>query len=160
MSTSDSKTAASNPADALREDLAPLSRLPLLGPIAWLYQQSPFHKHFFLSDLEWLVMPPLMSDQFKLFLKEEAPVAYASWAYVSEDVEKRILAGQYRLAPHEWRSGDRLLVIDLLSPFGGNEALLKDLSTHVFPEQPLRLIRRDQSGSFHLDVFEPGGSAP
>lgn len=137
----------------------PLSRLPMLGPIVWLFQQSPFHKHFFVSDLEWLVMPPLMSDQCKLFMKDEAPVAYASWAYVSAAVEERILGGQYRLGPQDWKSGDRLLVIDLLSPFGGNDALIQDLSKHVFPDQPIRAIRRGPEGVMSIETIASTGIA-
>lgn len=133
----------------------PLTRLPLLGPIVWLYQQSPFHKHLFISDLEWLVMPPLMTDQCKLFTKDDAPVAFASWAFVSEEVEQRILSRQFRIAPQDWRSGDRLLLIDLLSPFGGNDALLKDLSRHVFPNTELRVLRTPDGNAPRIETYPP-----
>lgn len=30
----------------------------VLGEIVWLMSQSPLHKQFFISDLEWFVMTP------------------------------------------------------------------------------------------------------
>ncbi|MEO5374993.1 MAG: toxin-activating lysine-acyltransferase, partial [Alphaproteobacteria bacterium] len=31
----------------------------LLGDVAWLMVRSPAHRHLFLADLEWLVLPAL-----------------------------------------------------------------------------------------------------
>lgn len=53
----------------------------VLGEITWLMSQSPAHRQMFISDLEWLIMPPLLLGQFRLF---HAPVpgagAVATWA--------------------------------------------------------------------------------
>lgn len=38
-----------------------------LGEIVWLMSQSPAHRQMFISDLEWLIMPPLLLGQFRLF---------------------------------------------------------------------------------------------
>jgi cytolysin-activating lysine-acyltransferase len=39
----------------------------VLGEIVWLMSQSPAHKHSFIADLEWMVMPPVLLSQFRLF---------------------------------------------------------------------------------------------
>ena len=38
----------------------------LFGEIVWLFSQSPKHKNFFVSDLEWLVMTPVLLRQFRV----------------------------------------------------------------------------------------------
>lgn len=76
----------------------------MLGEMVWLLTMSPTHKHFALSDLEWLVMPPLMLQQFRIYYDGQTPVALALWAYLSEDTEKKLTAGSTRLRPDEWRA--------------------------------------------------------
>ena len=47
-----------------------LRRLPAFGPVIMLYLQSAHRRFQFISDLEWLLIPPLMSRQYKLFMKK------------------------------------------------------------------------------------------
>ena len=93
--------------------------MALVGQVGWLMMSSPAHRHLFLGDLEWLVLPPILLRQMRLWRRDGRPVAYASWAEVSEEVEKRILAGVVRLAPPDWNSGDRLWLIDVVAPGAG-----------------------------------------
>lgn len=123
-----------------------LSKLPLLGPVIWLYMHAPSHKHLFVTDIEWMIMPPMTLNQYKLYMKEEAPLAYASWAFVDEETEKRLLSGRVRLAPKDWKSGDRLWLIDLIAPFGGGKDVLKDIRDNVFPSRPLKQLVPDADG--------------
>jgi len=123
-----------------------LEKLPLLGPVVWLYMHAPSHKHLFLTDVEWMIIPPMALNQYKLYMKEEAPLAYASWAFVDEETEKRLLSGRIRLAPKDWKSGDRLWLIDLVAPFGGGKDVLKDIRDNVFPTQPIKQLVPDANG--------------
>src|SRR4051794_25824411 len=45
----------------------------VLGEITWLMTQSPRHKSIPLGDLEWLVMPAVLLQQFRMFYKGEQP---------------------------------------------------------------------------------------
>jgi cytolysin-activating lysine-acyltransferase len=121
----------------------------VLCEIAVLMMQSPAHRHFFLADLEWLVVPAVLTRQFVIYRKQRAPVAYASWALVNEEVEKRLIAGERRLAPAEWRSGDRTWLIDLVAPFGGTERIVADLRARVLTGREVKTLRPG-----------PGGGAP
>ena len=123
-----------------------LAKLPLLGPVVWLYMHAPSHKHLFLTDVEWMIIPPMALNQYKLYMKEEAPLAYASWALVDEETEKRLLSGRIRLAPKDWKSGDRLWLIDLVAPFGGGKDVLKDIRDNVFPSRPIKQLVPDANG--------------
>ena len=76
----------------------------MLGEIVWLMSQSPLHKQFFISDLEWLVMTPVLLQQFRLFYDQGKPIGVAFWATVSEEVEQRLAAGTQRCVR---RTGNR-----------------------------------------------------
>lgn len=117
-----------------------------LGEIAWLLSQSPNHRHsLFLGDLEWLVMPPLSLSQYRLFYADEKPVGVAFWAFVSEQVEQR-LAGGGRLGASEWRSGDRVWLVEVVAPFGGQDRMLSDLQKTALADRKFRYIRMNANG--------------
>ena len=98
---------------------APKTVSQVLGEITWLMTQSPRHKSIPLGDLEWLVMPAILLQQFRLFYKGEQPVGVALWALADEIVAKRIDAGDARLTAVEWKSGSHMRIVDVVAPFGG-----------------------------------------
>ena len=100
----------------------------VLGEITWLMTQSPRHKAISLGDLEWLVMPAILLQQFRIFYKGEQPVGVAFWALADEIVAKRIDAGDVRLTPAEWKSGASKRIIDVVAPFGGEAEMLGQIS--------------------------------
>ncbi len=120
-----------------------LRRLPALGPIIVLYLQSQHRRYQFISDIEWLVFPPLVRDQCKLYMKKEYPVSFVSWAFVNEEVEKRMLANGGKLRDEDWNSGNKICLVDIIAPFGGVEKILKDIQQNVFPEQVVHLLVPD-----------------
>lgn len=127
-----------------------------LGEVAWLLSQSPAHRHaLFLADIEWLVMPPLTLGQYRLFYGEGKPVGVALWAYVTETVEQR-LSGGGRLGSGDWRSGDRLWLVELIAPFGQQEAMLEDLRTTALADRHFRFVRTQPNG--RREVVELGGT--
>jgi hypothetical protein len=59
----------------------------VLGEIVWLMSQSPIHKQFYISDLEWFVMTPVLLQQFRIFYAQDRPVGVLLWAFASNKVE-------------------------------------------------------------------------
>jgi cytolysin-activating lysine-acyltransferase len=118
------------------EAKAAAGKIPLLGPVAWLMMQQPSTKHTFLTELEWRVMPALVWDQAKLYMREGMPLAYVSWARLSKEAAMRYRAA-HRLAPSDWRSGEQIWLVDVFTPFGGAPELLKDIRENVFAGQPV-----------------------
>jgi cytolysin-activating lysine-acyltransferase len=112
-----------------------LGKIPMLGAVAWLMMQQAAHRHTFLGELEWRVMPALVLNQAKLYLKEEAPMAFVSWAKLSEEVAQRYQAGPHQLTMADWASGEQIWLIDVFTPYGGAQELLKDLREKVFAGQ-------------------------
>ncbi len=121
----------------------------MLGEVTWLLSQSPTHKHFSIGDLEWLVMPAILLEQFRVFHGPKHPLGFALWARFSEEAEKRFLeqveSGRgARLRPQNWKSGERLWLIELVAPFATpenkmNEAMIADLIDNVFKSEPFKL---------------------
>ena len=146
----------------------------MLGEMTWLLQQSPLHRHFSIADLEWMIMPPLMLERYRIFRGnpnplpqsetgegEEAkpgttPMGLALWAMLSAEAEQKLNAmvmggkGPVKLRPDEWRSGDRLWLIDLIAPFATAEnklaqVMLADLMhnglKHVLPKARGKVLK-------------------
>lgn len=117
-----------------------ISKIPLLGPVTWLMMQQAASRHTLISELEWRVLPALMLDQAKLYLKDEAPVAFVSWAKLSDAAAQRYKTAPHQLSMNEWASGDQIWLIDMLTPFGGAQEVLKDLREKVFAGQAVHQL--------------------
>lgn len=123
-----------------------VAKLPLLGAISWLMMQQTATRHTLLSELEWRVMPALVLDQAKLYMRNDSPIAYVSWATLSETVAERYANPPHQLMASDWRSGEDLWVIDLLTPFGGAHEVMNDLRTNVFPGRVIHQLNIGADG--------------
>lgn len=125
----------------------------VLGEITWLMSQSSLHKQFFISDLEWFVMTPVLLQQFRLFYDKDKPIGVVFWATVNEEVEQRLKVGTSRLRPQDWKSGNSLWVVEVIAPFGGAEEMVKDLKAKVFAERELRFLAIGPQGQREARVM-------
>lgn len=93
----------------------------MLGEMTWLLTQSPIHRGLAIGDLEWLVMPALIHQQFYVFRDGEKPVGLALWAKCRPEAEAKLERGmiepENRLSVDEWASGDTIWLVDLIAPF-------------------------------------------
>jgi len=129
----------------------------MLGEITWLLSQSKIHKNLFISDLEWMVMPAVLLEQFRIFYGPESPAAVAIWANVSEETDERLKNGaQTKLRPDEWKGGDIPWLIELIAPFGAEEEILQDLSKVVFKGKPFNFHMTGEKGR-EVRVFTEDG---
>lgn len=111
-----------------------------------LFLNSPSHDHLFLSDMKWLVLPPLQLRQCKLYRQQGAPVAFASWAMLSPEAEKDFIRNK-RLRPKDWDSGNRCWLVDMVVPYGGSDQVIKDLIGTALRGIPVQTLQ------FHKDGF-------
>jgi cytolysin-activating lysine-acyltransferase len=142
------KTTEAQESEALEDhihaqSLKVLKRLPAMGPVIMLYMQSSHRRYQFIGDLEWLLLPALVSGQCKLYMKKEYPISFISWAFLDEAAEKRLFQNGGKLRPEDWSCGDRLWIIDIVAPYGGVENMLRDIQKNEFPDQVVRLIAPD-----------------
>lgn len=130
----------------------------VLGEITWLLTQSPLHKQLFIGDLEWFAMPAILLEQFRIWNGPSSPAAVAFWAFVSEETEARLEGGAHKLRADEWQAGDRLWLIELVSPFGGVDEILADLSASVFPGRPFKFHNVGPDGQRRVSTYPPAAA--
>lgn len=135
----------------------------VLGEVVWLLSQSPAHRYLSLGDLEWMLMPPVLLGQYKIFRNEDQVVGVALWAYLNEEAEQRLKATG-RLAPQDWgngasinmqdgivpNEGGNLWLIELLAPFNNAEnnhqqQMLADLMLDNLKGQKINTFQTDPS---------------
>ena len=122
----------------------------VLGEVVWLMSQSPAHKQYFISDLEWFVMTPVLLQQFRLYYAKDRPLGCLFWARVSDEVEATLKAGTTKVRPQDWKCGPKLWVIEVVAPFGGAEEMVKDLKAKVFPDEEVHYLALDAGGKREL----------
>lgn len=137
------KTAKDAPASRAR-----ITADEILGQITRLLMMSPQHRHMFIADLEHRIVPPLRLGQCRVLRNEtDQPMAYASWARVSDEVQARLESGERRLKPQDWNSGPHPWLIDIAAPPQALPMVLAELEKTVFKGERVRtLMKRDSGG--------------
>jgi len=124
----------------------------MLGEMAWLLTQSPLHKALAIGDLEWLVMPALIHQQFYMFRDGQQPVGLAMWAKCGPAARKKLEAGmiepENRLTLEEWADGDQIWLVDLIAPFANaqnkqREIMIADLVSGPLKDKEFRFHQTD-----------------
>lgn len=125
-------------------------RLAAFGHACWLMGRSGVHRHLFFSDADWLLMPPIILNQYRLWVRNGLPFAFASWAHLAEVPAQRMASGIVKLAPADWKSGADTWLVDFVAPFGGEEELARELKAELFPETSVKTLKSHPSGGMHV----------
>lgn len=107
-----------------------------MGNAVWLMTMDKSYRDRPIRDIEALIAAPILLRQFKLYSKDNQPVAFLTWASVSEEVKAKIAAGE-PLALEDWRSGENIEVVDVVSPFNPAD---------VIRQRFLEGVRKETSG--------------
>ena len=99
-------------------------------------------------DLEWLVLPPLVLNQFalmeaKLSNGKTIPTALVFWAQVSEEVDARLSANPrypIRLHPNEWKSGETVWIIDTVGDQRAIQGMMEQLLKSAFRGKKVKIL--------------------
>lgn len=97
---------------------------------------------------------PLNLGQYRIYYNSKnLPIAFVSWASLSDMVSEKYEKGDYLLQDNEWNSGENLWLIDFISPFGNPKKVFLDLYNNVFGhKKSAKFIRRNLNGSFRKVV--------
>ena len=92
--------------------------LRAFGDYLFLAERSPRHRPMNVGAFTASIVPPIMENQYRIFRFDGVPRGLFTWGYLSPDAERRYVSGE-PLTQADWRSGDRLWIIDLIAPYRG-----------------------------------------
>ncbi|ODV00284.1 MULTISPECIES: toxin-activating lysine-acyltransferase [unclassified Thiobacillus] len=150
----DNKIGEEKMLEALNQAKDALAKLPILGPALWLYARDPAKKFMFVGDTDWAVLPPIVLDQCRLYTRAGLPYAFVTWAFVNDVVDARLRSAEPKIAPHEWKSGEHIWLIDAVAPFGQLEETLKELREGMFPGQQVCALLPNPKKSGQVELHE------
>ena len=120
-----------------------------LGAAVWLWMHSARHRGAQLQMLPAVLLPAIVRQQYVLVQRQDRPVFFLSWAWMSEAAEQRYLTDAVINLPEEdWCSGERLWFRDFIAPFGHAAQMFHLLREELFPKQIARALwhRGDEKG--------------
>ena len=126
----------------------------MIGEIVWLLGQLRGYRNLFIADLDWLIIPPLLSKQFLLFREDGKPIGLALWAFLDAETEERYEAESGRLKPDEWSKGDRCWIVELVDGKVGQERILASLHEGALREYDIKMHIMDESGRRKTSVMK------
>ena len=120
-----------------------------LGYIAGLFSNSKYHVKASIGHFMSSAVPALKHNQFKIFFNGFKPVAYVSWAMLSDEVQEKYKTGKHLLAIDEWKSGDNVWLAEFIVPYSekDREAVIKNLKEKILPKKTINIITRNPDGS-------------
>ncbi|NQW01665.1 MAG: toxin-activating lysine-acyltransferase [Rhodospirillales bacterium] len=98
----------------------------MLGQLLLLFTQSPYYAGRSTGRLTQTVLPALIRGDFVYVADRGCLVAWASWAFVSDQVLDAIKAGNL-IQAEDFDSGAHLLCLDFIAPFGHAIALHREI---------------------------------
>lgn len=128
-------------------------RMAAFGHACWLMGRSGVHRHMFFADADWLIMPPIILNQYRLWVRNGLPVGYASWGLLGPEAADRMAGGVRRLSPGEWKSGESIWLVDFVAPFGGDAEMIAELKSQVFSGKTVKTLRADPVGGITAAVL-------
>ncbi len=138
------------------------------GEIVSMLMKQPGSKGRPLNDLEWMVVPPLLANQFSLAEAQSkaqgftAPIALVLWARVSAEVDRRLASSldkPIQLAPAEWTSGDTLWLVEALGEPRALQAMLQRLAKTKWEGRVVKFRNRDKDGRVVVSTLSAAPAA-
>ena len=129
------------------------SRFAALGEIVAVLMDASGFKSMPLSEVQKLVMPAILTGQFRVGQTPPdpngvpVPVAVVLWASVSEEADRRLTQNEeFALKSNEWKSGG----IPWLVAAAGDQRVLAQMLDHiqttVLEGKKLKMRAKDKSG--------------
>ncbi|OGT91057.1 MAG: hypothetical protein A2514_09320 [Gammaproteobacteria bacterium RIFOXYD12_FULL_61_37] len=118
----------------------------LIGEIVGLMLGSEMYRRYFINDIGAVFLPPIHLNQFRIYRQGERPVGLVTWAWLTEETERKYVAGKYNLRPEDWNAGDLGWIIDFMAPFGHAAKIVHDLKHNIFSDKIGKAIRMTPEG--------------
>ncbi len=124
-----------------------ISKPEALGYMVGLCAFKGIYTHWDIASIGRLFIPPVLAEQFKLYFQNGECVAFATWAYLSDEISDQIKSNFIDPPYDAWKSGSNLWIIDMVAP-GRGVSITRDLQKTVFADrtEPGFALRRDETG--------------
>jgi len=160
---------ATQPVDSRRSAAAASTPMwASIGEIAVIYSRSPTLNHHSLADIEWLILPAVLNGQFHVvkaandLTSIQAPIAAATWAFVSPEVDARLSSDpsrHVRLRHSEWKCGEIGWIVDWAGDPPGVAAAIAWLKAGPFKHRNAKIVVRELSGVAHISTLDAAAAA-
>jgi hemolysin-activating ACP:hemolysin acyltransferase len=126
-----------------------------IGDCTIVFSKSPAHKHYSLADIEWMILPAVVTGQVYVAEAQHkesgarVPVAVVLWASVSAETDQRLSANpgqKIRLRPDEWKAGEIAWIVDAAGDPTAIAGALRQLGATVFKDKPVKIVTADAQG--------------
>ncbi len=160
IAAADAVTKSAAPANT--RSLAAVRYAATLGQITSVLMRTQQYRQIPLADLEWMVVPGIAANQYAINeVKDEktgatAPAAFAVWALVSDEVDRRLTADpgpRIRLSREDWTSGKIPWLVMAAGQQRATGTLLKVLLDKPFSITGLKTIGRTGDGKVGVRVL-------
>jgi cytolysin-activating lysine-acyltransferase len=91
-------------------------KMALVGKVIALMLDSEAYLAMSLYSIKKSLIGSIYKDQALIIVENSKVIAFASWAFLNEEAEQRMLEGQV-LEVTEWNSGDRPWLVNVVSPY-------------------------------------------
>ena len=133
-----------------------------VGDVAIVFSRSAEHKHYAFADLEWMILPAVVTGQCYVAelqhteLGTRAPVAAVLWASVSAETDQRLSANpaaRIRLRPDEWKGGEHLWIVDIAGEPAAIGGALNELAGTILKGKTVKVVMLDASGRPSIETL-------
>lgn len=151
------------PEEARKRAMLAKQAAAALGEIVSLLMRAPAEKHRALSDLEWMVLPAVVTGQYAVADAQSKttgavmPVGAVVWAFVSPQIDRQLsdTAGEpFQLQPQDWRSGEIPWVVMAIGDQKVLGGLLQNLAKTVFKDRPAKMRAKGPDGNIVVGRLE------
>ncbi len=73
---------------------------------------------------------------------------------VSDEIEKKFLAGNFEIKPNEWKSGSKLYIINVISPFISELDALKQLNENYLKNREAKILLSGKFKGFKIAALQ------
>jgi cytolysin-activating lysine-acyltransferase len=132
-----------------------------LGIVCFLLTRSATRKNIALANVRLWIEPPILLNQIAYYFDSRGlPAAYMTWAWLSEDVEERLITDKnFLLHISEWNEGRRLWVMDIVTLNDNGTTLLRRMLRDVASKaKGYSWVRRGPDGSVRKVVMSKGST--
>lgn len=129
-----------------------------IGRMILVCEQMEVYMNWSLWDIHRLFLPPVCTNQYRIFNYKNRDVGFVTWAKLSPEASQFIERRHFDPRPYEWASGNRLWFIDLVcepdyvmrAVYWLNRSLFTEsfvTESGIDPTYPAKAIRRREDRS-------------